>query len=291
MNESRRMKKLRWIHHEQRSTERLRRAFELEKRLANTLRSSTQEERKKGLYTEIYDELMSSLPDQPFHTQDESLLEDQRRNALYMLRPYLRKDAVYLEIGPGTCNVAFEVAKLVARVLAVDVSHEITDRADCPDNAYVVISDGVNFSADPDSVDIAYSNQLLEHIHEEDGLEHMLDVYRALKPGGVYICRTPNLYSGPHDISMFFCHEPPAQGLHLKEYTYGELRELYVRAGFKQVHAIVGARGFYLPFKVPASWMVAGERLLAVMPFGIGRRISLGLPGRVFLTMQLVGRK
>ena len=32
----------------------------------------------------------------------------------------------------------------------------------------------------------------------------LANLYRALKPGAVYVCITPNRLSGPHDISLYF---------------------------------------------------------------------------------------
>jgi len=290
MAESSRLRKLRWIHHERRPLERLRVGYALERRLRARLMGATQEERR-GLYKEVYDELVASLADQPYHTQEAGYLADQRRNAMKMLGPYLREEAVYLEIGPGTGNVAGEVCRHVGRGILVDVSDAIVATDSLPENAELVLYDGVSFDVPAESVDVAYSNQMFEHIHEEDGRQHLADVYRALKPGGVYVCRTPNRYTGPHDISMFFVERPPAEGLHLKEYTYAELTHAFLDAGFRRVWAIVGARGHYVPFRVPARWMMAGERVLAALPFDLGRRIGDTVPGRVFFTMQLLGVK
>ena len=33
---------------------------------------------------------------------------------------------------------------------------------------------------------------------------HLELTRRVLKPGGVYLIRTPHAYTGPHDISMYF---------------------------------------------------------------------------------------
>ena len=72
------------------------------------------------------------------------------------------------------------------------------------------------------SVDLAFSDQLMEHLHPDDAVEQLRNIHRALKPGGVYVCVTPNRLYGPSDISAFFDDE--ARGFHLKEYSLDEIR-------------------------------------------------------------------
>jgi predicted SAM-dependent methyltransferase len=103
-----------------------------------------------------------------------------------------------------------------------------------------VLSDGVSVPVPPGSVNVAYSYQLMEHLHPEDAFEQLENIYAALAPGGLYICITPNRLSGPHDISYYFDNE--ATGFHLKEYTTWELSRLFKRAGFSQTSAYVGFR-------------------------------------------------
>jgi SAM-dependent methyltransferase len=52
----------------------------------------------------------------------------------------------------------------------------------------------------------------MEHLHPDDASEQLANVYRALKPGGVYCCVTPNRISGLHDIPVYF--DTVSQGLH-----------------------------------------------------------------------------
>jgi len=60
-----------------------------------------------------------------------------------------------------------------------------------PANFTLIISDGCSIPAQRNSVDVAYSNQLMEHLHPDDALEQVHNVLDVLKPGGVYICITP----------------------------------------------------------------------------------------------------
>ena len=68
---------------------------------------------------------------------------------------------VYLEVGPGDCALAFEVAKHVNKVIAVDVSETITKSAHTPENFELIISDGCSIPVQPGSIDVVYSNGIV----------------------------------------------------------------------------------------------------------------------------------
>jgi protein-L-isoaspartate O-methyltransferase len=51
---------------------------------------------------------------------------------LRLVKRFLRPDCAYLEIGAGDCAHAFEVAKLVGTVYAVEVSNVLANRSDKP---------------------------------------------------------------------------------------------------------------------------------------------------------------
>ena len=195
------------------------RHYEIERELADRLRRAAPAERK-ALYSRVYDELFSRVPDHPQNTwKNEPALQAARtaRQARFLDR-FLTADSVYLEVGPGDCHLALTIAQRVSRVYAVDVSELIAQNGELPANFKLIISDGVSIDVPPGTVRVAYSNQLMEHLHPDDALEQLGEIYRALGPGGVYVCITPHRFSGPHDISRFFDAE--ARGFHLKEYSY-----------------------------------------------------------------------
>jgi len=132
------------------------------------------------------------------------------------------------------------VAEFAGAVTAVEVSPEIVP-ADLPSNVDVVISDGVSVPVAPGSADLVYSNQLMEHLHPDDAIDQLRGIVAALRPGGRYICITPNRLTGPHDISAAFDDRP--RGFHLREYSYRELRSMFADAGFRGTHVVERAQG------------------------------------------------
>ena len=271
-----------------RPAKRIEEQYRAEKELANRLRAAGKRERLR-LYSAVYDELFQRFPD---HPQLALKTDAAAKNAavaerITLLGRYLRPDAVFLEIGPGDCSLAIEVARRVRKVYALEASAEISRATPLPTNAELIISDGCAVPLPDGSVDVAYSDQLFEHLHPEDAFEQLKSIYRALAPSGIYVCLTPNRLSGPHDVSRDF--DDVATGLHLKEYTATELAGVFRAAGFVQVELVAGTRGIHAPFPLVA--IKALESFLICLPRGVAKRLARGLPLRVLLGIKLVGRK
>ena len=242
-----------------RSPEALRRHYEIERELADRLRGADRDERLR-LYSEVYDELFRRVPD---HTQLNVDLEEQS-DWLAAERARLAKlispGSTFLEIGAGDCALS----------IALDVSEEIVPRDRLPANVEVVVSDGRSIPVPEGTVDVAYSNQLMELLHPEDAREQLENIVRALRPGGRYVVITPHRYSGPHDISAGFDEE--ATGFHLKEYTNAELASVMRAVGFSRVQVRLSFQA--RAWTAPAAPTLALERLLGRLPAARRRKLA-----------------
>ena len=272
---------------EQRTSALLRQHYEVERELADRLRNATREQRRT-LYGPVYDELYQRVPHHPQLTRKFSaeITREGLGPQLRLLRPYLRPETTVLEIGPGDCALSMALAQQVRQVYGLDVSEEITHRVSLPSNFQLILSDGTSVPLPPERVDLAYSNQLMEHLHPDDAREQLEGIWRALRPGGMYICITPNRLSGPHDISKYF--DSVATGFHLKEYTVEELSRLFREVGFRKVQTLIGRRGVCV--RAPIAPVVAGEAALRLLPPSPRRAVGRTL-GRVFLGIRLLGTK
>lgn len=255
----------------QRTEKQLREHYEIEKRLASRLRNATRKERR-FLYTSLYEELYRLVPHHSQLTRKTCLKrqEETVRNQMKLLIRFLGEEKSFLEIGPGDCALAFEVAKYVRQVYAVDVSETITKNSNVPKKFQLLLSDGVSIPVRKNSIDVAYSNQLMEHLHEDDAYNQLKNIFDTLAPGGVYLCLTPNRLNGPHDISKYF--DMMATGLHLKEYTVTELRRLFKKVGFSKVMKYNLVRGEYR--RLPIFPAILCESLLKILPNVLRRNVA-----------------
>jgi SAM-dependent methyltransferase len=273
---------------ERRTLEQLTEHYTIEKGLADRLRNAGKKERRY-LYTAVYDELYRRVPHHPQLTRkvDPNAVTRKVTRQIRLLKRFLNPKVTFLEVGPGDCTLAFEVAKFVKKVYAMDVSEHITESSETPINFELIISDGTCIPIPDNNVNVAYSNQLMEHLHPDDALEQLRNIYETLTTGGVYVCITPNRLTGPHDISKYF--DEAARGLHLKEYTVTELVRIFKAVGFSKVSVLISARGFTLLLPLfQVKWI---QGMLVRLPRTISRRIACWLPIRLLLGITLVARK
>lgn len=214
-----------------RTPERIRHHFEVERELALQMRQSTRKERTE-LFKTLYTQLFERVPDHPRLTRRETPESSRLKveSQLRLLRPFLRKDTVFVEFAPGDCRLASAVAKEVRSVVGVDISDQRSEGEQFPANLELIVYDGYNLPIPDARADVMFSYQFLEHLHPEDVEAHFALARRLLKPGGVYIFDTPHRYSGPHDVSRHFGNT--LQCFHFQEWTYREMRKLLVKTGF-----------------------------------------------------------
>lgn len=274
---------------ESRAEARLRVHYLVERELADRLRAAGSFEERQAIFATMYDELFARVPDHPrlaSRRADSEYREQGVAWNLAQLRPYLRPGCTFLEVGAGDCVLATRVAQEANRVYAVDISPS-AQQGSLPGNVIFVRTDGREIDVPPDSIDVAFSDQLMEHLHPDDAAAQLANIHRALKPGGVYVCVTPNKVYGPSDISAFFDDE--ARGFHLKEYTLGEIREIFAEAGFPKVHVYVGARGFFV--RCPSFFVRTLEQALGALPAALRRKVADMKIFRALLGLRVAGIK
>jgi SAM-dependent methyltransferase len=272
------------------TAEQIREHYEIEKALAARLRNSTREERKH-LYSSLYDEMFRRVPVHPQLQEKQSpeFREHVMPRQLRFLCRFLEPDSVFLEVGPGDCSFSFAVAPLVKQVYAAEVSEEVvTGPEQQPPNFELILSDGLTLPLPKMSVDVAYSNQVMEHLHPDDVHDQLRSIHSVLAEDGVYVCVTPNRLCGPHDVSKYF--DAVATGFHLKEYSWRELSRLFMQAGFSRVTAYIGGMGYHIP--CPLFLLRALEWVIEPLPPAVRRPLILKTPLiGLLLMIRLVGHR
>jgi SAM-dependent methyltransferase len=273
----------------ERTPQRLQAHYEVERELADRLRRARDFEERRRVCATMYAELFRQVPDHPRLAAQGAKAAIRGRDIgwnLAQLAPYLRPGCIFLEIGAGDCELASTVADQAGYVYAVDISDQ-TGGTRLPRNVQLEISDGRSIPVPAGVVDLAFSDQLMEHLHPEDALAQLRNIHRALKPGGVYFCITPNSLYGPSDISGYF--EDVARGFHLREYTVCQIRTIFAAAGFPEIHVYVGARGLFL--RCPAFLAEGLEAVLEWLPPRLRRRIARAPLARALLGVRVAAIK
>ena len=274
---------------EVREEARLRAHYLVERELADRVRAARTFKERQAIFATMYDELFARVPDHPrlaSRRADSEYREQSVAWNLAQLRPYLKPGCTFLEVGAGDCALTARVAKEANTVYAVDISFSARS-GELPANVRLITTDGRTIEVPEESVDVAFSDQLMEHLHPEDAAAQLARIFRALKPGGSYVCVTPNRVYGPSDISAFFDDE--ARGFHLKEYSLAEIRAAFLAAGFDRIHTYIGARGAFL--RVPAWFVLGVEKLVTSLPDRLRRKVADHKITRALLGLRVAGIK
>jgi 2-polyprenyl-3-methyl-5-hydroxy-6-metoxy-1,4-benzoquinol methylase len=145
------------------------------------------------------------------------------------------------EVGSGQGGLAVALAARGYDVTASEITLERGGERPAHERLRWGETDGVHLDryAAAGTYDAVVSNQVVEHLHPDDLPAHLRGALALLRAGGIYALNTPLAWHGPADIGAVFGFDAPV-GMHLREYRYGELRDLARAAGFGTVKAAVG---------------------------------------------------
>lgn len=149
---------------------------------------------------------------------------------------------IVLDYGCGFGQSTALIGKYAKKVIGLDASKVCIEAArkeyGTLANVEFVISSSVLLDIPDATMEAVYSNDLFEHLHPDDGVTHLREIYRILVKGGQYLLWTPPAEVGPSDGTKWFfprgCGFKPICG-HLKEYTGDELAALVRQVGFSKI--------------------------------------------------------
>jgi len=254
-----------------RTPEQIRHHYEVEKSIATRLKAASRNERKR-IYETMYDDLFREVPHHPRLTrrEDPAAVARYTKRKLQLLKPFFSKSSVVAEFGSGDGNLAVAASAHFKHVYAIDISDQRKSELHQPENMTFVVFDGYSLELPDDSVDVVYSDMLIEHLHPDDTKLHFETALRILRPGGVYVFRAPHRLSGPWDVSRAFDRE--ASCFHLKEWTYSEMTELLNGLGVENFNSYWVAKGIRV--RIPVLMYVRIENLLLCFPHPIKRFLA-----------------
>ncbi len=247
----------------------LRAHFEIERPLADRLRNAPSRLERRALYGPVYSEYRAQIAAHPAIERRDAQPSSVPMQAA-LVRPLLTRASVFVELGAGEGALSARLAPDVERAIAYDVTDAISVSG--PPGYEFRVFDGFELGLEPGSVDLVFSNDVVEHLHPDDAVDQMRAVGAALKPGGRYLCVTPNRLAGPHDVSGAFSDSP--QGFHLREYTATELGQALRAAGFARVRIFLSVGGRHLTPPLPLALITPIELALERIPRARRRRLA-----------------
>lgn len=210
------------------------------------------------------------------------------------------KDKVVLDIGCGYGFSTFDFSRHAKKVYGAEIVDHLIEKArstakkEGHKNVEFIKLEGIKLPFPDNSMDTVYSNDLVEHFHEDDLKEHLSEVYRVLRKGGVYIAITPNRIFGPHDITVKRVGRGnPSEGFHIHEFTYDELISVFGEHGFGEfktplINEYILKNLWFMPFIgylfVPPGYKKILERLF------LFRMRTFGFLAGIF-NVSLIGKK
>lgn len=165
----------------------------------------------------------------------------------YRFARLLVEEKIVLDVGSGVGYGSRILAEKASSVLAVDVAEEAvryTGQKYAAENIETVVGDGQGLPLASDSVDVAVSFELIEHLQGQQA--HLQEVSRVLKPDGLTVISTPN--------RIFYSQESnQANPFHTHEFDFQEFLD-FLKSVFSSVEIyfqnhiaglIVGNPGLY----------------------------------------------
>ncbi|MCK5219930.1 class I SAM-dependent methyltransferase [bacterium] len=247
---------------------------------------------RKQLYTEAYNAVsklrMSLMPDDP-----EKRTAGTSRALVNLLVRLCRPCDTVLEVGCGRGYTCLGLAKRVKEIIGIDVSDPVLEETlkllerEQIINVRILKASGDELSDnfEEGQFDKVISIDVYEHLHPEDGLNHLKQVHTILKPDGSYLCVAACKINGPHDVTrnLFPDSEEP-MGFHLNEISCEEFTHIAREIGYSRFHAIR-----YFTFKSALLFHIKYPALLQIYIEKICQKICKSLLlkricGRLFLS-------
>lgn len=119
-----------------------------------------------------------------------------------------------------------------------DISRDCVERArQAQIPAQVELVDGIDAlgAGAPARYDVILAKDLLEHLPRERLVEFLRGVHRALRPGGVFLARLPNM---ANPLSVYLRYD---DFTHTLGFTESSLRQVFTLAGFERADIALAA--------------------------------------------------
>jgi SAM-dependent methyltransferase len=136
-------------------------------------------------------------------------LEERHKVSLELISNFQLTRILDVGCGDGNFSIFLKKSCNADEVYGIDVS-EVGVKSSCKNGviAFQVDIDKEKFPFHDNFFDAIYAGEIIEHLYDPD--HFLLEVYRCLRPNGIFIISTPNLASFYNRFSLFFGYQPPS---------------------------------------------------------------------------------
>jgi len=267
-------------------------AFHLENFYHKKLISEQDGKKRESIYAEFYSNLLQlyGRDASPGSSVEQKIREKDPQVRLFE-RELRNKSIIDFGCGEGSFLLNIRNNLPYKSLTGVDVYIPDTLR-NHPDINF--IASGIIHFRTREKFELAFSDNVIEHLSPLDLDDHLKSVYESLVPGGHFILVMPNRLFGPMDITRILDNSSSgkvkAQGGHLNESTYHEMTENLRQAGFINFETVLPVPklkyGIFRNIRVRTGWIEAIEQSNRWLWFFRSLRVNGRCPVRFTVTIK-----
>lgn len=223
------------------STDVLKEAYKIENHYHELLVNEKDGKKREKLYDEFYSNLLKFYG----RTAKEDASLDSRiatKDPQVSLFQKELKGKSIIDFGCGEGYFLMNIQKNLPFKKLTGVDVFIPDSLKTNTEVNFIESGIIHFQTD-EKFELAFSDNVIEHLAPLDLMDHLRSVYDSLLPGGKFILVMPNRLFGPMDVTRILDNSSSgkieAKGGHLNESTYHEMVEALSKVGFGNFQTVL----------------------------------------------------
>ena len=240
------------------SSERLVRAFEIEKIFHEKILLETDEKKRRDLYRDVY----STVHKIYGKSEDNSRkinFESKRKIVSLFSKELKDKSILDIGCGDGAFLINVENSLSTKNLAGIDISKVVLPHQQS--KIQFIESDIIDFSI-KEKFDVVVSDNVFEHIAPQDISKHIDSIKNVLEKNGTLIIMMPNRLFGPSDVTRIidfsYTNKTQATGTHVNESTYYESMSILRKNGFRNFRTVFPFpvfRYYLKSFRINALWV------------------------------------